>query len=1164
MPWQKTPLDIFIPQDRRQALSRGEILPTRSYGAVLFADISGFTKLTSTLSAELGAKRGAEELIRQLDPIYTDLVQAIHSFRGSVIVISGEGVTCWFDQDDGRRATACAFAMQKIMAQRETILLRTGQQISLGIRITLSVGPVRRFLVGDPDIQLIETLAGRELDEVVSAQALLQQGEVAISGRLLPQLDGQVTVRSSFQTADGTPFVVVEEKGSLVETDPWPDIPALEDHVARRWVFASVYQRLRDEEIEFLTELRQGLPMFVKFSGLDYDNDELVGEKLDVFIRRIQSVLVRYEGYLCQLTIGDKGSNLFIAFGAPVAHEDDVNRALSAALHMREISRELDFIQPVQISLTSGQLWAGAHGGKGARTYSVIGAEVNLAARLMDHAKPGQILVSPHIVEMTMNYSFAPLAPIQLKGIPKPMPPFVLLGKARAQSVPVQQTRMFGRESEQAMLKQRLIELTNGAAPDAGGTILIEGAAGIGKSVLVDDFIETAGQMGVKAFTGNGDPVETATQYYAARPIFEALFEISDEQEPAANQQTVFAALQGNPFLIERLPLLSEVIPLRLPDNELTGQMIGEARAISTREFLLEILRHILIQGGPPVPSVIVLDDAQWLDAATWSLISSINRELPGIQLVISLRSVEPGELGAQNEEEFRRLREDSRTEYIQLQALPEEQITGLVARKLRVKSLPPAVLAFIQARAQGNPFFSEEIAYALRDAGVLRLENGEALVRLRADELARIDFPHTIQGVITSRIDRLSPSHQLTLKVASVIGRVFLLNMLSHVHPSQVDISTLEDYLKALTQLGITELESPTPELAYLFKHVITQEVVYNLLTFSQRKQLHCAIAQWYEMHYASDPSPYYPRLAHHWMKGEFKEKAIHYLDKAAEQALELYSNEDVIRFISLAMGLYERDPDRTGKAKLNLARKLRLARWQRMLGVASLNLGYLPESIEHYKRAFRILGHPVPQTKVALIIQLIRELLIQVWHRLQATPQNRSGTNTDEEIERELAQMAIEEGLFFTQDVALMAWAILRRLNVAERAGMPAQMAECYSNLVLVTGFIQSKSLLNLYRRLMWKAVEQANRSSTRLYALARDAVPPFANAEWEEQTRIYEEGRKLALQLGDTRNLGLLTGAHATCFFMKSKYRETLPIWFETYQRAVKLDNPQELAW
>jgi class 3 adenylate cyclase len=351
--------------------------------------------------------------------------------------------------------------MQEIMARYETLSIPGGSKSGLGIKIALSVGEVQRFLVGDPTIQLLEALAGRELDRVVSVHDVLDKGSVAVSGEVQKKFEEKVNLLTWRQTSEGDRFAVIEEKTKVAEPDAWPEVPALDDEVARQWVHGSIYNRIEAEELEFLTELRQAVPLFVKFTGIDYDSDEHAGEKLDKFIRCVQTVLERYQGYLCQLTIGGQGTNVFIAFGAPIAHEDNVNRALAAALKLKEETAQLGFIQPIQIGLTRGQVWAGANGGKGARTYSVMGTEVNLANRLMVHAEPGQILVSPHVAETAPNYSFAQLPPINLKGIEKPMTPFLLLGRASAQSGPSDQTIIFGRIMERGILKLKLVELTS-------------------------------------------------------------------------------------------------------------------------------------------------------------------------------------------------------------------------------------------------------------------------------------------------------------------------------------------------------------------------------------------------------------------------------------------------------------------------------------------------------------------------------------------------------------------------------------------------------------------------------------------------------------------------------------------------------------------------------
>lgn len=169
----------------------------------------------------------------------------------------------------------------------------------------------------------------------------------------------------------------------------------------------------------------------MRFSGIDYDDDD-AGDKLHAFICRAQGVLARYEGYLLQTTMGDKGSYLYISFGAPIAHEDDTVRAAAAALEMGDVARSLGFLGPLQIGISSGLVHSGAYGSLRRRTYGVMGNEVNISARLMSVAAPGQILVSPRVAAVIGDeFSLEPLAPIRLKGYRRTVHPVSPVGAGR-------------------------------------------------------------------------------------------------------------------------------------------------------------------------------------------------------------------------------------------------------------------------------------------------------------------------------------------------------------------------------------------------------------------------------------------------------------------------------------------------------------------------------------------------------------------------------------------------------------------------------------------------------------------------------------------------------------------------------------------------------------
>ena len=316
----------YIPTDRRRALARGETLPDRAQGSALFADISGFTPLTEALARELGPQRGAEEISRHLNLVYDALIDELDRYSGSVTGFSGDAITCWFDDDSGLRATACALAMQRAMGRFATVTLPSGACIALAMKAAVATGTVRRFLVGDPQVQLLDVLAGAILDHLAAAEHHAQKGEVVLDPAAVASLGGAAQVAAWRDDDDaGQRFGVVGGLTRPVTPSPWPALPsdALSDEQVRPWLLPPIYERLRSGQGEFLAELRPAVALFLRFAGIDYDADPQAHAKLDDFIRRVQHILARYDGTLLQLTIGDKGSYLYAAFGAPLAHEDD-------------------------------------------------------------------------------------------------------------------------------------------------------------------------------------------------------------------------------------------------------------------------------------------------------------------------------------------------------------------------------------------------------------------------------------------------------------------------------------------------------------------------------------------------------------------------------------------------------------------------------------------------------------------------------------------------------------------------------------------------------------------------------------------------------------------------------------------------------------------------
>jgi len=421
---QLEPLYVYLPMDRRQALVRGETLPDRTSGAALFADISGFTLLTAALTEELGLQRGAEELTRLLNEVFGVLVAEVHSYRGSVIGFSGDAITCWLDDDDGMGAVACALAMQRAMVPFASVATPTGTPISLAIKVAVAAGPVRRFLAGDPEVQTLEVIAGRTLDHLARAEHHARPGEVVVTSGIREQAGARLQLgewRVDPETGEG--FAVVLGLAEPVPRRPWPDLPpeSLPDQLCRPWLAPAVARRLAGGSKQFLAELRPAVALFLSFGGIDYDGDDGAGAELDALVRWVQAIVHRHQGMLLQLTVGDKGSYLYIAFGAPVAHEDDEVRAVQAALDLQSPPAELFFVKNIQIGLARGRMRTGAYGSTTQRTYGVLGDKTNLAARLMQAATSGILCDEAVYQGARKAMSFQLLPPIKVKGRTEPV-----------------------------------------------------------------------------------------------------------------------------------------------------------------------------------------------------------------------------------------------------------------------------------------------------------------------------------------------------------------------------------------------------------------------------------------------------------------------------------------------------------------------------------------------------------------------------------------------------------------------------------------------------------------------------------------------------------------------------------------------------------------------
>ncbi len=949
----------------------------RRRAVLLFADVSGFTAMSESL-ARLG-KEGAEELTRVLNLYFTTMIDLVHQHDGEIIRFGGDALTCQFD--GGRQgvlqACACALAMQK--AVRGFLAVDTkGGVFSLRMKIGISGGTVLSVNVGDEQRGMEYVLAGRPLDRMVAAEHHAAAGEVMLDGEL-PSVMGSCWEEMGISTGESRyGFAVLVATHTVPpprtrEPIPWATLPpaVVERALARLipYLPPTVYERLSMGQREFVGEHRWVVSLFVRFAGLNYDDPE-AGTKLQRYFTTMQEVVLRYEGRLNRVITGDKGSLLHIIFGAPVTHEDDEERAVRCALDLQRVAADHDrlpFITDQRIGIASGYVFAGDVGSERRREYTVMGDVVNLSARLMQAAESHQILSDRSTTRRVESTCLCnPLSPIRVKGKRDPVPVFLITGLRKRQrrwltgEIIARQrgTPIVGRERELEQIANIIRQVETGH----GHVVTIRGEAGTGKSRLLQEVFTMAQSRGAYIAGGTCLSYGARTPYLPWIEFFNTFFELEGEGEStgqtaeerqAENLRRLRARMvEADPNLEAWVPLLAQLLGLSVPDTPLTAALTTELRKQRIFEIVLTLLRHQAQQ----VPLfLIIFEDVHWIDTISLELLDYVARNIAGERILLMIPHRPTIDLT-----EWQRY---THCYEIELGELPVDDALKLIQHKLGMEQVPDSLRRRVLGEEKRvNPFFVEEVLNALVDQGYLLAVPSEdgGYEYILSGDLSQAEIPDSIQALVMSRIDRLDESSKLTIKVASVIGRVFQYRVLWAIYPVPITPEQLLGNLEKLNRIDLTPMDKPAPDWEYIFKHVTTQEVAYESLLYAHRRDLHGRVARYLEETYRNSLEEYYELLAYHYTRSDDREKGWYYLIRAADKARSRYANDSAIAYYrqALELGL---DGAEAGRVYESLGDVYRV-------------IGEYSRAEENYREALKL--HPLPARAAEL-----RRKIAKIW---------------------------------------------------------------------------------------------------------------------------------------------------------------------------------------
>lgn len=1113
-------LPSYVPRLLHRRLAEGAPIAApeaqSGFAAVLLSDIQGFTSLVEGFTS--AGRAGLEELTWVLNSYFADLVEEVYAHGGDVLCIAGDAFLCYWPAesadelaDTALRAAQAGVAIQARLHGRDA-----GRGRSFATRIGVAAGELSLAFVGGVGGRWELIADGRALHEAAAAEKACAPGEVVLS----PAARRLVAVRAPL------PPRALPARSELRDAEA----------LLRPFMPPAVLDRF-DSDVAWLAEQRTVTVLMADLPELGDATAENL-ERTHAGVRAFQQVIERFEGTL-RVDIDDKGVMVLAAFGLPPrAHENDALRAVHAARALREAFDLLGV--RCGIGIATGRAFCGAFGSDLRREYMLRGDVVNLAARLMRAADAAVVCDHATVQSVRGRIAFEALAPISVKGRSQPVQVYRPLGRSeRVQRV---SAPMIGRLREQSLLEAQLAALLGGAD---GGLVVVEAEAGLGKSRLLAELGERAEASGVRVLTAVAEAIESNTAYYAWRPVFAAVFGIDAGQDGEAARAHVMQKMAQRPELERLLPLLAAVLPIQIADNELTQEMTGEVRAENTRQLLARLLQH----EAATLRTLLELEDAHWLDSNSWSLLLEVLQSVRPLLTVVTTRP--PAEPVPQ---EYHRLARLAGENILRLEALAEADMAALMRQRLGVRELPVALFKLVQARTAGHPFFCEELLQGMLESGAIRVEDGVC----RAGDLNALELPTSVEGVILSRLDRLSAAQQLCLKVASVIGRSFRERTLHATLPLAAERGRVPGHLAALNALSLTAPEAPPPDPSHLFRHVITRDVTYELMPLAQRQPLHRAVAEWLEREHAEDLEPHCALLAYHWARALDAVKTVGYLERAGQQALRSGAFTEALLFFSQAIEL-----DRGGKVATDAVRR---AFWQKGLGTAHYFLGDLAKSRTHLEAAVGLLDRPVPVAGAKVLGGMLAAAFEQALHRLfpkrylgRRVPE-RAALDEAAECYRTLGQIYYLDG----EPAPRLVYVTLRGVNVGEAAGPSPALARNLSNMGTLCGFSGAQKWADWYARRAVGMAEQEGQYAAAAYVWSINSLTEAQRGNWKAAKAANAEALRRVQQLGDYNVEAEVWVIRATVNICEGDFAAAPEAWQHARALAERSGNAQILCW
>ncbi len=1107
---------------------------------LLLSDIQGFSVLVQR-AVESG-RGGLESLSSQLNAYFAMLAEVVLGEGGDVLSVAGDAFLCLFEPAADEDTLAGAAQRAARAGARIQQRLRDG---GMPTRIGVAAGTVAVGQVGGHDQRWDLVLGGPALEQVVAAERACPPGEVLLCGRCRELIGALAVLVPAGPDARQARLVSPPPDAAPRRRPPAPDVDA---DLLRPYVPAIVLQRELLTDKAWMAEFRYVSVLLAELPPL-LPSDELSLTQLHAGVSAFQRVISRYQGTM-KVDADDKGLLLLGVFGLPMrSHEDNAGRAVRCALDLVAALHEAGL--PSAVGVTTGRAFCGVFGSHLRREYMLRGDVINLASRLCT-AREGEVLCDRATVTGARAAAvFEPIGDLRLRGVPQPVPVWRAVAAtpaaASAADAPLAGAPLVGREAERRVLDSALGDLVAGR----GGLALVSAEAGLGKSRLTAELVRQARHRSIEVLQGQAASIERSTPYFAWRPVVLRLLGLGEDTPRARWPARLHERLGDN------APLLGDLLDVSIEDNAHTAQLRGDVRAGNTRVAAMQLLRAAARER----PTLVVLEDLHWFDSSSLALALALAQAVAreGLPLLLVATSRRSPDL--MSDAAWTELRDTCASldpaRVLELPVLGQADIRALMAQRLGVDELPEALEEFVLARVGGHPYFCEEFLLALLESGAVRVEDGRCTI----GQLETMDLPTTVEGTLVSRIDGLSEPEQLCLKIGAVVGRQFAERTVAEAHPLESERSQVGARLQALCRSELTQPEGPGDghgaDPRFRFKHQITRDVAYDMMSSAQRRSLHAGVAQALETVHVLDASPPHAVLAYHWERAGDAVRALHHLERAGEQALRGGAFVEAQAFFRRAV--------ETGRGGGVDADPARVAQWLKGQGTAQYFLGDMAGAQESLERAVGTIDRPVPASAAAGGASL-RELLMQGLHALAPSrfhgreAARKVALDTAVDIYRTLGQIYYLDG----DDMNRVTYVTLRGVNVGQRAGPSPALARVLANAGSMMGWLGLVRWSDAYLDAAVRMAGDGGQSGAEAYVWNITALTRAQRGAWVPALQANQRALDLVQKIGDHNLEAEVWIVRATVHDCAGDVRALAGDWPRARELALQRRNPQILCW